>query len=77
MPITCELVRISAPTMSTLPVNLTFLSTHLPGVPLPTTEFGRHFCFTKLGEQRPDRLNRCFLQVLLDGLDDRFALLCL
>ena len=75
MSIPGKVIGISTATMTALPVNLTGLSTDASGMALSATEFGRHLFFTKLGEQGFDGLNRCLLQLLLNRLDDRFALL--
>ena len=77
MPITRELVGIPTPTMATLPLDLACSSTHPPWAPLPPPEFGCHFFFTKLREQRPDRFKSCLFQLLLHALDDRLALFSL
>ena len=59
--------------MPTTPVNLAHLWTDSPGEAFLPAQFRAHFCFTELGEQRPDRSNGCLLQLPLHGLDQRFA----
>jgi hypothetical protein len=75
MSIPRELVRIPAPTMAALPVNLAGLATDPSWLSFPSTQFHRQFFFAKLGEQGPDRLKDYRLHLPLDGLDNLFALL--
>ena len=77
MPITCELVRIPTATQGALPVNFAALSTHPPWTAWLPTSFRRHFLFTKLRQERPDRPDRCLLQLLLHLVDDLFTLFTL
>jgi hypothetical protein len=60
MPISREVVGILTPTMTALPIDLADVSTHPPWTAWPPTQFGRHFGFTKLREQRSDRFNGGF-----------------
>ena len=75
MPIARKLVGIAASTLPTVPINLTWLAAHSPGLSFLPSQFGLLFGFQKGGDDRVDGLQGCRFGLLLHFLEDACAFL--
>jgi len=75
MPITHKLVGIAASTLPALPIDLTRLTAHSPGLTFLPPQFGLLFCFQKGGDDRVDSLQGNRFGLLLHFLEDACSFL--